>query len=259
MYQDSPRSLPWVTIAIIIVNVGVFAAEVATGAGVSHASPETLLALGADDPLRTLHGEWWRNLASMFLHNGYAHLLGNMMFLWMLAPAERDYGHGAFAAIYLLAGLGSCVVHGSYGQVPAVGSSGAVFGVAGAYAIVAWHHRRDAKRPTRVWLAMAAVVVITFVSGLFDPTIAQGMHAGGFVTGLALGALLFVRPDGLPSPRRSLTVASIGFAAIVAAMVGLAAVRPPRCRNAWPSAPARSPATGGADAIFCAQRSAASA
>lgn len=76
---------------------------------------------------------------SMFLHGGWLHLLGNMLYLWVFGRNVEDLiGSGRFAVFYLLCGLASAVVHvmfNPFSRVPTIGASGAIAGVMGAYLV----------------------------------------------------------------------------------------------------------------------------
>jgi membrane associated rhomboid family serine protease len=78
-------------------------------------------------------------LTSMFLHGGWMHLIGNMLFLWVFGRNIEDLiGGGRFLVFYLLCGLAAAVVHivfNAYSRMPTIGASGAIAGVMGAYLI----------------------------------------------------------------------------------------------------------------------------
>jgi len=78
-------------------------------------------------------------MTSMFLHGGWLHLLGNMLYLWVFGRNVEDLiGSGRFAIFYILCGLASAVVHiifNPYSRVPTIGASGAIAGVMGAYLV----------------------------------------------------------------------------------------------------------------------------
>jgi len=78
-------------------------------------------------------------LTSMFLHGGWLHLLGNMLYLWVFGRNVEDLiGSGRFLIFYLLCGVASAIVHvifNPYSRVPTIGASGAIAGVMGAYLI----------------------------------------------------------------------------------------------------------------------------
>lgn len=76
---------------------------------------------------------------SMFIHGGWGHILGNMLFLWAFGKSLEDaMGHTKFLAFYLIAGIVAGIVHvyfNSYSALPTVGASGAIAGVMGAYLV----------------------------------------------------------------------------------------------------------------------------
>lgn len=79
-------------------------------------------------------------ITSMFLHGGWLHLIGNMMFLWAFGPAVEDYlGRRLFAVFYILAGIGGGLMHLLFNLgvcIPAIGASGAIMGVLGGFALL---------------------------------------------------------------------------------------------------------------------------
>src|SRR5215467_13492326 len=86
-----------------------------------------------------ISGHLYTLLTSMFLHGGWMHVLGNMLFLWVFGRNVEDLiGSGRFLIFYLLCGLAAAVVHviaNAYSTVPTIGASGAIAGVMGAYLI----------------------------------------------------------------------------------------------------------------------------
>ena len=79
-------------------------------------------------------------VTSMFLHGGWMHLLGNMLFLWVFGGAVEDtLGHFQYLIFYFISGIGAAVVHTIFNwgsQVPSVGASGAISGVMGAFIVL---------------------------------------------------------------------------------------------------------------------------
>ncbi|HVV46040.1 MAG TPA: rhomboid family intramembrane serine protease, partial [Bryobacteraceae bacterium] len=77
--------------------------------------------------------------SSMFLHGGWSHIIGNMLFLWAFGKSLEDaMGHSKFLAFYLICGVAAGVVHvflNAYTTLPTVGASGAIAGVMGAYLV----------------------------------------------------------------------------------------------------------------------------
>jgi len=164
-------------------------------------------------------GEWWRLFTSMFLHQrpsggsfGITHILFNMWALWALGPAlERALGRWRFLALYLLSGLGGNVL--LYLVDPtgsAVGASGAIFGLFGAFFIIA---RKFGGQVGPIVFLLVINLVITFSV----PGISWEGHIGGLVTG-ALLALAFVYAPA--SRRQAVHVgASLGMLVLLVALV----------------------------------------
>jgi membrane associated rhomboid family serine protease len=139
---DTRRTLtPFVTVLLIAVNVVMFLYELSLGgrlpAFVMSAAfvPARYAAGGLS--LGDLGPGLGSGLASMFLHGGWGHLLGNMLFLWIFGDNVEDrLGHVRYIVFYLLSGYAATFAHlwASPGStVPAIGASGAISGVLGAY------------------------------------------------------------------------------------------------------------------------------
>jgi membrane associated rhomboid family serine protease len=144
-------------------------------------------------------------LTSMFMHGGWAHLLGNMWFLFIFGDnIEDDMGKPRYTAFYLLTGLIASLSHvltnmtGQSAIVPSLGASGAISGVLGAYLIL--HPRRKVtvillRLITVVpgWVAVGIWFLFQLISGLgiFDSGsqaggVAYAAHIGGFIAGMLL-------------------------------------------------------------------------
>ena len=153
-------------------------------------------------------------LTSMFLHGGWLHLAGNMLFLWVFGRnIEELIGGGRFLVFYLLCGLAAAVTHvmlNPYSRVPTIGASGAIAGVMGAYLIKFPRARIVTLVPIFVFITTmeipAAILLvywfgIQFFSGIgslatADYTgggVAWFAHVGGFLTGLLLIRVFPVR------------------------------------------------------------------
>jgi membrane associated rhomboid family serine protease len=148
-------------------------------------------------------------VTSMFLHGGFMHLAGNMLFLWVLGDNVEDaMGHKRFVVFYLLAGIAAALAHGlsdPASQVPMIGASGAISGVIGAYLVL--HPKARIKVLVSyflVWLpayvVLGAWIGLQFVSAAMDPGGAGGVawwaHIGGFFAGIAL--IFPMRNKGVP-------------------------------------------------------------
>jgi len=142
-------------------------------------------------------------LTSMFLHGGFLHLAGNMLFLWIFGDNVEDYfGHFGYLLFYLACGIGGGLLHVLFNlssPVPAIGASGAIAGVLGAYIIL----YPGARILTLVFIFLVplpALVVLGlwFVLQVLEafntmglgPRAAGGValwaHVGGFLLGLLL-------------------------------------------------------------------------
>jgi membrane associated rhomboid family serine protease len=142
-------------------------------------------------------------LTSMFMHGGWAHLLGNMWFLWIFGDnIENDLGRGRYLAFYLLCGVLASLAHvmmntsGPSSTIPSLGASGAISGVMGAYLVL--HPTRRVtvilfRIITQVpgFVAVGLWFVFQIISSLgvlggMQSGVAYGAHIGGFIAGAAL-------------------------------------------------------------------------
>jgi len=238
--DDIPsRSVPAVTIALIVVNLVVYlyefllwAGPVADEAGVARAPqlyeafvyefglvpcrftdscPGSLAGMLAGAP-----APWFTVLTSMFVHAGFFHVGGNMLYLWIFGDNVEDVmGKGRFLGFYLVCGTLAAAAQ-SVGDptspVPLVGASGAVSGALGAYLVLFPHARvwtllvigffwRVVPIPALIVLGFWIVVqalngVFTFGRG--EPAgVAFMAHVGGFVAGMVLVSLFRRREPSL--------------------------------------------------------------
>src|SRR4029077_3440581 len=147
------RTTPVVNIALIVANVLVFFYMVYTSTLVRGSENAIMMAYGSVPARLNL---WLAGripaeaallplLTSMFLHSGLMHLAGNMLFLWVFGDNVEDYfGHLRSLVFYLVCGGGSGLIHVLFNldsRIPAVGASGAISGVMGAYAVLYPGHR----------------------------------------------------------------------------------------------------------------------
>jgi membrane associated rhomboid family serine protease len=169
---------------------------------------------------------WMTLVTSMFLHGGWFHLIGNMMFLWIFGNNIEDVlGRGRFLFFYFCCGVVAAVTQAisSYGShVPMVGASGAIAGVLGAYLLLYPNANvhvfvwiiiffRIVNIPA--WILLGLWFAIQLLSGLARapgaPGVAFWAHVGGFVSGVIL--ITFLRPPGLAllQPPRSRVFAAV--------------------------------------------------
>lgn len=153
-------------------------------------------------------------VTSMFLHAGWAHLIGNMMFLWIFADnLEEEMGHWRFLLFYLLCGVAAAAIQylaDPYSQIPMVGASGAIAGVMGGYLLLYPKARVDVFLffliffrivPVPAWILLVAwfglQLMGSFSTGGAESGVAHWAHAGGFVAGLAMTLPLWQRLGGV--------------------------------------------------------------
>ena len=185
-FERGMSSTPAVTITLIGLNAVVFFLTVSQGFLQSEA---TILKAGALSQDLVLHGEVWRLLSAMFLHGGIEHLFGNAVGLFILGmAAEHAYGKLEMAGIYMISGLAGSVFSVVVNPGPAVGASGAIFGLLGAMIVFFlkyhdWFHLRD-KRIGNVLLLWAGYSVVT---AFFIPFVDNAAHVGGLIGGAFAG------------------------------------------------------------------------
>jgi membrane associated rhomboid family serine protease len=202
------RSAPVVTLFLIIVNTIVFLYQVSMPARASNAFVNQYavvpynISLALSGHHYTLAHALLPLFTCMFLHGGWLHILGNMWFLWIFgANVEDRMGSFPFLIFYLICGVGSSVAQTAFSwgsRVPALGASGAISGVLGAYIVffpasriltlvplfIIWFMAR-----VPAWVFITLWFLIQFLSGVGAASgggVAWWAHIGGFVLGLAL-------------------------------------------------------------------------
>jgi len=158
---------------------------------------------------------------SMFLHGGWMHLIGNMLYLWIFGDnVEDSMGHGRYLVFYLLCGIAAVLAQALPAPdsiVPMIGASGAISGVLGAYLLLHPHARVLVVIPIgfilqTMRLPAGVVLAIWFglqlLSNLFDQGeggVAFRAHIGGFIAGMLLIPLFKRRDVRLLQPSRPST------------------------------------------------------
>lgn len=200
------KSFPFVNVVLISANVLVFFYQLTLS---PHAAKAFILA-NATIPARLpsfLAGHAPASVAlfplfsSMFLHGGLMHLLGNMLFLYIFGDNVEDaFGHIGYLFFYLLCGIGSGLIHVMFNWgsgIPALGASGAISGVMGAYAVMFPNHRILTfffifLIPVPAILILGYWFVLQFVAGIngLGMATAGGVawwaHIGGFLMGVVI-------------------------------------------------------------------------
>lgn len=162
-------------------------------------------------PQRITDGDGFLGLfSSMFLHAGWMHLLGNMLFLWIYGDnVEDEMGHLRFLLFYLAAGAAAGLAQyivDIHSLVPMVGASGAIAGVMGAYLLLYPKARIDIFVffivffriiPVPAWIVLMVWFGLQFIGGIganpAEGGVAYWAHAGGFAAGLILAIPLWWR------------------------------------------------------------------
>lgn len=231
--DDNPTTItPYVTYALIAINVAIFIYEVSlqmspqTGALEQFFQtwavvPRELTASfeGRGNPL-----EWVTLFSSQFLHGGFLHVAGNMLFLWIFGNNVEDrLGHIKYLVFYLACGALAALAQwffSSGSSIPSLGASGAIAGVMGAYILRFPQAKILTLIPLGIFITTFRIPAIFFLGfwfvqqafygivslgattniGMESGGVAYWAHAGGFVFGAVLGPLLgLLQPN--PSDR----------------------------------------------------------
>jgi len=220
-HNPSERT-PYVVWGLIIANVVIF---LSYGFSLNEMSTAYLFHDWAMTPEMVADGRKSHTLIThMFLHGGFMHLAGNMLFLWIFGDnLEDELGHFGFLLFYLAAGAGAALIHMAIdpsSPVPMVGASGAIAGVMGGYLLLYPKARFDILLilvvffkvfSVRAWLMLGVWFGFQLLNGLARDTSGGGVaywaHIGGFLVGLILiylpwqrrGATAFwAKSDGHP-------------------------------------------------------------
>jgi len=224
--ENDHAGLAFVTIALIVMNAVAFLNEINRPEGAVQAFifawgvvPREF-ATATDLPPLIPFPFWSTLLTSMFLHGGWGHLGGNMLFLWIFGDnIEHRLGHVRFVVFYLACGLAASLAHimfNSGSSIPAVGASGAISGVLGGYLLMFPKNRVF----VLTWGGVIAVpaifmlglwILTQFISGVGSLAVTEETsggvaymaHIGGFVAGLVLAPLFAIgRPTAITSRRQ---------------------------------------------------------
>jgi rhomboid protease GluP len=216
----------FVTPMLVLACAAAFAAMIATGVPILWPSAPELVRWGANDGARLiLRHEYWRLVASVFVHGGLIHLVVNMWSLLVIGPlVERIYGHLAFAVLYLAAGVGGAIASAAVPPMRvSVGASGAICGVLGGLLAFLLVHRHTIPLTVLRQLRKSVLGVVLFMAvlGAVVSNIDQAAHLGGLATGFVCGLLLIGPWPVAPGPRRGILARRISVtAAIIAGLAG---------------------------------------
>ncbi|HBV96426.1 MAG: protease [Peptococcaceae bacterium BICA1-7] len=204
-----PRTTPFVNWILIALNLYVFIREVMLPPrqlnevfytlGVIPASVTQLLLNGSDMVYVII-----TFFTAMFLHGGWTHMLGNMLFLWVFGDNVEDrLGHFKYFLFYLATGIFGSIAHiisNPFSEVPIIGASGAIAGVLGAYFVTFPRARVLTLLPIIIFFTIVEIPAVIFLAfwfvlQLFNGTASLGgavnpvawwAHVGGFLSGIAL-------------------------------------------------------------------------
>lgn len=242
--SDDDRALSgtaWVTITLLVANLLLFGVqlvdpgftygwsvvpqEITSGVDIVNSrplpevDPSTEVRTPADIPQRPGPGPapliYLTLLSAMFMHGGFGHIFGNMLYLWIFGDnVEHRFGAVPFLVFYLGSGLVATAVQialDSDGLIPNLGASGAISGVLGAYLVLFPRNRVNAIFFFTIvtipaFLVLGLWIAMQFVSGYgaiaaTEQTggVAYGAHIGGFLSGVLMALVLRGRIDG-PRP-----------------------------------------------------------
>jgi membrane associated rhomboid family serine protease len=199
------RSFPFITYALIALNFYVFFLETQGGMEFIYRwafVPARFVA----DPI----GDIPTLFTSMFMHAGWAHILGNMIYLWIFGDNVEDrFGHLRFVAFYLVCGFAATTAQflfTSGSEIPLLGASGAIAGVLGAYFLMFPRGQvyvlflfRIVVMPAALvlgfWIILQLFSTVGAISRMADAGgVAYMAHVGGFAAGLILAKLIRPKP-----------------------------------------------------------------
>ena len=167
---------------------------------------------------------WPTIFTSMFLHAGWLHILGNMLYLWIFGDNVEDrLGHVRFLVFYLFCGAIAAIaqiVVNPGSTLPTIGASGAIAGVMGAYFVLYPHSRIVALLPLFIFWQIIEVPAIVFLGFWFLMQFFSGVGSIALTSGTPTGGVAFWAHVA-------------GF--VVGALAGLAFRRPERPRAEWSS------------------------
>ncbi len=192
------------TYGLIAASLLIFVAMLATGKSSSGPSMTQLLDWGADWGPLSLHYQWWRMFSSTFLHFSWAHLLNNLLTLWILGRlAEPLFGRIVFGTLYVGSGLAASIA--SLGVTPEAvvcGASGAIFGLFGALVSAFLRGNLVLYSREKWWLGLlSAGLLYSLYAGASNPGISNSAHVAGLGFGLVCGALASSRMARRPKFR----------------------------------------------------------
>ncbi|MDP8239504.1 MAG: rhomboid family intramembrane serine protease [Candidatus Hatepunaea meridiana] len=181
-FEKGMSYFPKLTLLLIIVNTLVYIWEIQTGALLNQAS---IINAGALYREGVLNGEIWRLGTAIFLHDGFDHLFGNCIVLYILGMAcEHAFHPKRTAVIYLVSGLSGSLLSMTLQSTPSVGASGAIFGVMGSVIVFMYKYQNHFFiRNKRIGFILVIWALYTIAGGFTDPYVDNFAHIGGLIGG----------------------------------------------------------------------------
>jgi membrane associated rhomboid family serine protease len=204
--------IPYITYALMAANIVIFLSYV--GAFSDVAAINAVYLNWGMIPAQISAGQGFHTMfTSMFLHGGWMHLAGNMLFLWIFGDnIEDEMGHLPYLGFYLLTGIAAGMIHylsAPYSGVPTVGASGAIAGVMGGYLLLFPKAKVDILLilivffrifPIPAWIMLMVWFAMQFIGGIgSNPEIggvAYWAHAGGFIAGIVFAIPIWLKRGG---------------------------------------------------------------
>lgn len=198
--ENPRRTVPWFTWLFIVINFAMFFLEL------TH--DELFVVRWSFVPSRFLENPWGdfpTIFTSMFMHAGWLHILGNMLYLWIFGDNVEDrFGHLKFVIFYLICGIAATfaqMVFSLHSDVPTLGASGAIAGVLGAYILMFPLARvrvlmgffiipLPALLVIGLWIALQFFYGVGSLGSTGEAGVAYMAHIGGFITGIILTPIL---------------------------------------------------------------------
>lgn len=210
--HNPSRRIPYVTYGLIAINIAVFIWQFSMPGGERAANQ--FLVNYAFWPQNPVTGQSMTGFYThMFLHGGFMHLAGNMLFLWIYGDnMEDELGHVPFAVFYYVSGLAAAYLQylpAPNSQIPMVGASGAIAGIMGGYLLMFPKARIDIFVfliifiriiPVPAFIVLGLWMALQVLNGLGSDVNGGGTaywaHVGGFIAGFILTIPLWLKRGG---------------------------------------------------------------
>lgn len=186
--QPKEKFVAYVNIGLLVANFFLFLLCIF--------KPDFFYGKGAFDPVLMINeNQWYRFITCMFLHGDVYHLSSNMIYLYTLGDmVEKDLGHIKYFLLYMLSGIAGGAASMAFSVLtkdftPAVGASGAIFGITGALLWIIIRNKGGDKKLTV--LKMIFLIVYSLYNGFVSTNIDNAAHVGGLIGGFVLAIILY--------------------------------------------------------------------